>query len=113
MIVGNIEIVTILVTLFFLIPILWNIYKSEFFKNFSVVGLIGMFNKSLKIQGIIAIGLIPISWIWNKFDVIFDNIIAETTYTYIVVGIFMYLPSLAFLNFIKLIIENRTESAKK
>lgn len=112
MIVGNIEIVTILVTLMFLIPILWNIYKSEFFKKFSIVGLIGMFNKSLKIQGIIPICLIPISWTWNKFDFIFDNVIAETIYTYIVVGIFMYLPSLAFLNFIKLIIENRIETKK-
>ncbi len=96
MIVGNIEIVTILVTLMFLIPILWNIYKSEFFKRFSIVGLIGMFNKSLKIQGIIAICLIPLSWTWNKVNFIFDYIIAETTHTYIVVGIFMNLASIAF-----------------
>lgn len=53
--------------------------------------------------------LIPVSWTLNKFDLIFGTIIGETTYTYIIIGIFMYLPSLAFLNLIKLIIEGRLE----
>ncbi len=107
MIVSNIEIVTVLVILLFLIPVLWHVFKEKFFERISFVGLIKIFNKSLLIQGILALLIIPLSWIWNKSDFIFDSIIAETGYTYIVVGIFMYLPSLAFLNFVKLIIEAR------
>jgi hypothetical protein len=113
MIIGNIEIVTIIVVLLFLIPVLWNTYKGELFKKNTFIGLVRTFNKSLKIQGILAFGLIPISGFWNKFDFIFDYIIGETVYTYIVVGIFMYLPSLAFLNLIKLILETRIEKNNK
>lgn len=113
MIIGKAEIVTILVILLYLIPILWNIFKSEFYKTSSFVGLIKIFNESLKIQGIMAIGLLPISWTWNKLDFIFDYIIGDAVYTYIVIGIFMYLPSLAFLNFIKLLIENKMKNTKK
>jgi hypothetical protein len=113
MIVGNIEEVTVIVVLLFLIPVLWNFYINRIFEKFTFVELIKTFNKSLKIQGIIAVALIPFSWIWNKFDFVFDYIIAETVYTYIVVGIFMYLPSLAFLNLIKLILETRIEKNNK
>lgn len=109
MMIGNIEIVTFIVIILFLAPIIWNIYNSEFLEKISFIGLIKIFNKSLKIQGMNIIYLIPISWILNKFDFIFGTIIGETTYTYIVIGIFMYLPSLAFLNLIKLIIESRLE----
>jgi hypothetical protein len=109
MIVGNIEIVTIIVTLLFLIPVLWNIYKSEFYQRFTIFGLVKIFNKSLIIQGIIVICLIPVSWLWDKANFIFDDIIAGTLYTYFVIGIFMYLPSLALLNLVKLIIEKTTQ----
>jgi len=109
MIVGNIEIVTVLVLLLFLIPVLWNIYNTEIFKKFTAIGLIKTLNKSLLIQGIIVIFLIPISWAWNKANLIFGDIIAGTFYTYFVIGIFMYLPSLGILNIIKLIIQKRTK----
>ena len=108
MMIGNIEIVTFLVIILFLGPIMWNIY-NKFLEKITFIGLIKTFNKSLKIQGISIIYLIPISWILNKFNLIFGTIIGETTYTYIVIGIFMYLPSLAFLNLVKLIIESRLE----
>jgi len=109
MMIGNIEIVTFLVIILFSIPVIWNIYNSKFLEKITFIGLIKIFNKSLKIQGITIIFLIPISWILNKFDFIFNTIIGETAYTYIVIGIFMYLPSLAFLNLVKLIIESRLE----
>jgi len=107
--IGNIEIVTFLVITLFSTPVIWNICNNKFLKKITFIELIKIFNKSLKIQGINIICLIPISWILNKFDFIFGTIIGETTYTYIVVGIFMYLPSLAFLNLVKLIIEGRLE----
>lgn len=113
MIVGNIEIVAIIVTLLFLIPVLWNIYKSEFYKRFTIIGLVKIFNKSLIIQGVILIFLMFISWVWNKANFIFDDILAGTLYTYFVIGIFMYLPCLALLNLIKLIIEKQGKLKQK
>ena len=109
MIIGSIEIVTIIVVLIFLIPVLWTFYIRRIFEKFTFIELIKTFNKSLLIQGISAMALIPFSWIWNKFDFNFDYIIAETAYTYIVVGIFMYLPSLALLNLMKLVLETRIQ----
>ena len=99
MIVDNIEIVTVLVILLFLIPIAWNGNKTGFKNISSYTKVIKLLNKSLLIQGILLLLLIPITWAWKT--------LAGTFYTYYVVGIFMYLPSLAFLNLIKLIIEGR------
>ena len=113
MIVGNIEIVAIIVTLLFLIPVLWNIYKSVFYKKFTIFGLVKIFNKSLIIQGAILIFLIFISWVWNKANFIFDDILAGTLYTYFIIEIFMYLPCLALLNLVKLIIEKQGKLKQK
>ena len=110
MIVGNIEIVTFFVILLFLIPVLWNIYKSELFKKFSIVGLIKIFNKSLKLHGIIALCLILLTWVSNILDLKFDDILAETIYTFIVIGIFMYLPTLGILNLLKVTIKKITKT---
>jgi hypothetical protein len=112
MIVSDIETVTILVILMFGIPILWNARKNGLLKSFSFIHLINTINKSLKMQGIIGLILIPLTWIWNTADFIFDSILTGTTYTYLVVGFFMYLPALAFLNFIKLLIEKKLEKQK-
>jgi hypothetical protein len=112
MIVSDIETVTILVILLFGIPILWNARKNGLLKSFSFIKLIKTINKSLKIQGIIGLILIPLTWTWNSADFIFDSVLTGTTYTYLVVGFFMYLPALAFLNFIKLLIEGKLEKQK-
>ena len=109
MIVSDIKTVTILVILMFGIPILWNAHKNGLLKSFKFIDLIKTINKSLKTQGIIGLILIPLTWIWNTTDFIFDSILTGTTYTYLVVGFFMYLPALAFLNFIKLLIEKHLE----
>jgi hypothetical protein len=112
MIVSDIETVTILVILLLGIPILWNAHKNGLLKSFSFIDLIKTINKSLKMQGIIGLILIPLTWIWNTADFIFDSILTGTTYTYLVVGVFMYLPALAFLNLIKLLIEGKLEKQK-
>ena len=112
MIVFDIETVTILVILLFGIPIFWNARKKGLLKSFSFTKLIKTINKSLKIQGIIGLILIPLTWIWNSANFIFDSILTGATYTYLVIGFFMYLPVLAFLNFIKLLIEGKLEKQK-
>lgn len=103
MIVDNIGIVTFLVVLFFGVPILWNAKKNGLYKNLGFTKLIKTFNKSLIIQGIIGLILFILSWIWNSTDSTFDSLIVGTTYTYLVIGLFMYLPALGILNLIKLI----------
>jgi len=102
MIVENIGIVTFLVVLFFGIPILWNSKKNGLFKNFDFGKLVKTINKSLIIQGIIGLILIILSWVWNSSEFKFDSLIVGVTYTYLIIGIFMYIPALGILNLIKL-----------
>src|SRR5690606_15558139 len=109
MIVPNIEIVTILVVIFFGLPIIWNARKNGLWKSFNFIGLIKTINKSLIIQGIIGLILILLTWLWNSADFKFDSFIARTTYTYLIIGIFMYLPALVILNLIKLGIKKNLE----
>ena len=107
MIVENIGIVTLLVVLFFGIPILWNAQKNGLWKSFSLTRLIKTINKSLIIQGIIGLFLILLTWLSNSADINFLSLIGGTTYTYLVIGIFMYLPALGILNLIKLGIKKK------
>ena len=112
MIISNIGIVTISVILFFGCPILWNLNKAGRLKSLNFLSLIKTINISLKIQGIIGLSLIPLSIILNITDFKIGKLLGEATYTYLIVGIFMYLPALAFLNFIKLLIEGKLEKQK-
>lgn len=107
MIVSDIGTVTVLVVLLFGLPILWNTQRNGLWKYFSLIGLIKTINKSLKIQGVIGLILITLTWLWNLADFIFDSLVTGTTYTYLMVGFFMYLPVLGILNLIKLIVEKK------
>ncbi|WP_123812157.1 hypothetical protein [Mangrovimonas sp. DI 80] len=69
-------------------------------------------NKSLIIQGIIAVSLIPITWITNKLNFKIGNEFSGATYIFIAIGVMFYLPALAFLNLIKLILQGKIENQK-
>jgi len=112
MVVSNIEIVTILVTLLFGAPIFWNIQKSDLIKSFTFIRVIRIINKSLKIQGLIGVVLLILTWVWTTANFKFDGLLISVAYTYLVVGFFMYLPSLVGLNFIKFLIEKTLEKQK-
>ncbi len=112
MIVSDIGTVTILVILLFGFPIFWNARKNGLLKSFNFIGLVKTINKSLKIQGIIGLILIPLTWIWNSANLIFDSILTGTTYTYLVIGFFMYLPAIGILNLIKLGIDKKLGKQK-
>ena len=107
MIVPDIEIVTILVIIFFGLPIIWNARKNGLWKSFNFIGLIKTINKSLTIQGIIGLILILLTWLLYSADINFLSLVGGTTYTYLVIGIFMYLPALGILNLIKLGIKKK------
>ncbi len=104
MIVDNIELVALFVVLFLGIPIASISYKNGLFKSFRFIKLVNTINKSLKHQGIIGLLLILLSWIWSWIDLKYDGLIVGTTYTYLVIGFFIYLPALLLLNFIKFIL---------
>lgn len=104
MIISDIEKVTLLVFMFFLLPILFTLYKSRNYK-IEFVNFVNLCNNSLKFQGLFILVLMPLSWILKKLY--FNILLGESIYTFIVVAIFMYLPSLAFLNLIKLILKNK------
>jgi uncharacterized membrane protein YgdD (TMEM256/DUF423 family) len=113
MIVDNIEIVTFFVILLFLIPVLWNLYKSKFHKYFSVIELIKLLNSALKVQVIFGIVLLPLIYISNTSDSLFYNILIGTAYTYVVIGVFIYSPSLMVLNLIKVLIQYKQTTSSK
>lgn len=112
MIVSDIEYVTIIVILLFGIPILYNARKIGLLKSFSYIQLIKSINRSLILQGIIGLFLIFLIWIGNSNEFIFDDILIGTTYTYLVVGFFMYLPSLLFLNILNLLIQRKGKNKR-
>ena len=107
MIVSNIEIVTVIVVLLFGIPIIRSIYQNNLLMAFNYSNLIEAMNSSLKIQGIISLILIPLTWIWSSANLKYDGILLGITYTYLIVGFFMYLPSLGVLNLVKLLIRRK------
>lgn len=102
MFVENIEAVAFVVILLFGLPVLWNANKNGLFKEFNFIKLIITINKSLILQGLIAVVLILLTWLFNLSDL--ASFIGGITYTYIVIWFFMYLPIVVFLNTIKLLI---------
>lgn len=108
MIVSDINTVTILVILLFAAPILWIAHRNELLKDLSFFKLIYTLNKALIIQGIIGLILVSLSWIWNTASLGFDSLITGTSYTYLVIGFFMYLPALGILNLINFVAQKKT-----
>lgn len=107
MIPGDFKIVTFLTVLFFVLPFLWNIHNLKTLQNLSFKNVVIALNNSLIIQGAICVFGIPLSYIMNKFDIFLYQEIADALYTYIIIGAFMYLPSLVLLNLLKLIFKKK------
>ena len=110
MIITDIRIVNFLVVLLFGIPILWNARKSGLKNSFNYINLVRTINKSLKMQGIIGLILTPLALIWNLEGFILNDLLGGTIYNYLIIGIFMYLPALLFLNLMKLLIEKKLKN---
>src|SRR4051794_25360209 len=100
MIVSHITIVTIFVVLLFVLPVLIIAISQNIFKYFSLSRLKRTFNKAFLIQVFIGLTITIISEIFdekfysNDDGNIFAAVFIETTYTYTVIGVFMYLPAL-------------------
>jgi hypothetical protein len=106
MIVSHITIVTIFVVLLFAIPVLTIAINQNIFKFLSLPRLTRTFNRAFLIQVLIGLTIALISAILDKKYYsngdgnIFAAIFIETTHTYNIIGVFMYLPGLIMLNLI-------------
>ena len=96
-----------LIILFFAIPILYNLLTHPLQHKTLFGKIILVLNYSIKHQIIFWIVLIPVVYVRNKFNFNYDNVLTDVWYWSAIIYIFMYLPILAFLNFIRLIIENQ------
>ncbi len=111
MIPGDVGIITVVTFLLFLIPILIVAKTQSLQKSFSFKNLLRSINKSLPLQ--IGLGLILLlsGYLLDKLVYVngngneFTHIVIGTAYTFNVVGLFMYLPSLALLNLINLLLK--------
>lgn len=74
MIVDNIEVVVFLIILLLGFPIFRSGRKNELWKSFSFIGLIKTLNKSLKVQGIIGLLLILLTWGGSSAKLQFESL---------------------------------------
>ncbi|WP_422351137.1 hypothetical protein [Flagellimonas sp.] len=106
MIVSDIGIVTVITILLFGLPILWSAKKKGLWSSFSFVGLLKLLNISLLIQVIVGLILILVTWLWNLSEFEIPSLLGGTTYTYLVIGLMIYLPTLVVLNLLNLLFKN-------
>lgn len=97
MIISHVEIVSILTFILYLSPFLytWKKYKLIKFVNISFIIQV--------VIGIILTLLFLALNTWISIDNFIMNILLETTYTYIMIGLFYYTPSLILLNIVGMI----------
>ncbi len=96
-------IVFVFVALLYGLPILWNAQKNSLLKSFTFIELIKTINKSLIIQIVTGLILIPLFRLLDYLDFVFLDLILVISWTYLLVGIYWYLPTLGILNIIKMI----------
>jgi len=100
-------IVFVSVALLYAIPIFWNAQKNNLFKSFSFIELIKTINKSLIIQIVIGLILIPLFRLLDFLDFDFLDLILVISWTYLLIGIYWYLPTLGILNITKMIADKK------
>jgi hypothetical protein len=114
---SHFPIAVLLMILLLAIPITILAVKYNLVKLFSFITVLRIFNKALPYQLLIGIVILIISIFldkvinWNSNENTFAGIIIETSYTYLIIGGFIYLPVLAVLNIINLI-RNRVRHSK-
>jgi hypothetical protein len=122
MIGGTVTQVSIIVISLFIIPILLIAFRLNLFKSFSLGSFTKVFNRAFVIQFILGIFLLFASMFigrsYNSNNSVsqldtFYSLFLGSTYTYTVIGLFYYLPSLVLLNIITwLVIKFKSSSLK-
>ncbi|SHK92691.1 hypothetical protein SAMN04488028_11217 [Reichenbachiella agariperforans] len=105
MIVAHIEIVTIVVTILFLTPIVFQALKKRLYKKITFQLLVNILNYSLLIQSIIGVVLMIFVYLfpYEHTPKKLNSILSGSSYTYSVIGVFCIIPSVLLLNFVYMI----------
>lgn len=93
-----------IVILLFVLPILTTAIRERIFSAFNIKALLNAFNKAIKYQVIIGVSTLILAYIVDALvyshgeGSTFAAVFIESSYAFVVIGIFMYLPCLAILN---------------
>ena len=99
----------IITTVLIVLPLLWKAFKKNLFSEINLKTLTHVFNNALLPQFGIGILLMIIASLIDKLVYsngngnLFTALLIESTYYYVVIGFFMYLPVIAILNLINLV----------
>jgi hypothetical protein len=98
------------------VPLLLRLIKNDAFNNFHLSRLTKAFNRTLIIQIIIGVVILLASAVVDK--IFYSNghennvaeIIIQTSYMYVIIGCFYYLPALGILNLINVLVHRRLKN---
>ena len=99
--------ITVIVVLLFIIPIFFKVYENSLLKSLTFNNLVRVLNKSLLIQIIVGIVLLPTMFIlseqfYRNFDGnIFTDLVINVAFCYVVIGALCYIPGIVILNIIR------------
>ena len=99
---------TIVIVLLLIIPIIYRVVTNKLFKNFTFKSIVKTLNQALIYQSIIGVTILLISMIlsnsYSDNSDVFTTIFIESSYCYVIVGCFWYLPIIVLINLVNLII---------
>ena len=99
--------ISVIVVLLFIIPIFVKAYQNSLLKSLTFNNFVRVLNKSLLIQIIVGIILLPTMFILDKQFYrnsdgnILTDLVINVGFCYIVIGVFYYIPGIIILNIIK------------
>lgn len=109
----HIIVIYIILILLFAIPLVLQISRIKLFQNFNFSNLVRVLNRSIILQLIIGVIITLISMYFDKVfysddrsGTIFTDIFIESTYCYIGIGCFFYLPAIGLINIIRIVINS-------
>jgi hypothetical protein len=108
---NHIIVIYITVIMLLTIPLVLKAIRLKLFFNFNFLNLVKVLNRSIELQLIIGLIIMIIGILFDKVFYsndrngnIFSDIFIESTYCYIVIGLFLYLPTIGLINIINLVI---------
>lgn len=103
----NHSVLLIIITIgLFVLPLLWSSIKRKLFAELNLKSLTRVFNRALIAQIVVGILLLIITFSIDKLVYsngdgnLFTELFIESTYYYVVIGVFIYLPCVGILNLI-------------
>jgi hypothetical protein len=93
-----------IVILLFVLPLLTTAFSERIFSEFNIKAFLNVFNKAIKYQVIIGVSTLILAYVVDALVYsdgegnIYSAVFIESSYAFVVIGIFMYLPCLAILN---------------